>query len=264
MDIEIKRSVELVEADSSGQLPPLRIHHLLFWAAAAAVLLTCQLALIDFYDTHNRTAAARRNSVGLMIQWAIWSIVLSGDLMITFVLAIWASRGYRTQYQPGEWMATFTSVTSIAGLLNNWYTLSLLNSGVGTDWNPSSWKHWPAVGLLLLTAAWIATFAYLALRSSEPRRWRVVYCVLALDGCIDAVISAIGLAEFDRFELTTLERIETISAWSYFTSTSLILAASIVGAVVDYRHELPRRWSHCLGLILLAASSVLAFASAFH
>jgi hypothetical protein len=184
------------------------------------------------------------------------AVIFAGN--VTVLLAVLACKFKRrhSRMEPGEWIAIVGALLSLAALLQAWHALYGYTSVKRSECDPLSWSYWPSIFVTLLTATWAAIFLYLAARSSNPRRWRAVFALIAVRLGFGTAILAVVFVSGSWLKADLLE-ILAVDGWMEIIFAGVGLPAIGTNAFLDYRQSIAHRWMHWLGILLYAASSGL-------
>ncbi len=227
-------------AARKSDLPPLRVHHLFYFLAVAAVAAATHRGVRPFAGPQplTRELAEMTYWLGAALGVSLWALG-----------AFWCTRGWRFLRQPGPWLVAAAVVETgyLARLAKALETLLLGHPGplaaeLRDHWYAHTWSLAPLaiVGLLLIGVAVLPSRV-----TAFGPLWRVLVILVGVQllACVFVGPWTTDLGRWQGWRLST---------WHTRSRGAVALAA----AAVVHDHVLVRRrrhWSHSLSVALWIA-----------
>jgi hypothetical protein len=212
-----RRDPDSQDSRSAAQAdpPPLRIHHLLVWMAATAVLISVSL----WFDRTARNGPAIENKV-VIASLTLCAITIAGALTFTLVGTYWRNNGYPFPSRPGEWLLCVLAYSAMAMTVA--FIGIFIAFGIAHDLLAI---YYPVAGLALLTY-WVRMILQGRAHFADTGPWRWVFGSLML-----------------------LPLVYLTTTWPIVIFLACLLWASIN----DLQRKTARGWVHWLGVTLSIA-----------
>jgi hypothetical protein len=218
------------DAAQSGQLPPLRVHHMLLWMAVTAVMLAGARLVARYLAEMESLADAPMVAVGVVA----CLIFASGCIVITFLW--WRRRQECTLEEPGQRFAEDVAVntTLVAAMLL--LALIAINRA--------------AVLVLIIGVAGNIPLN-IVLGNSLAAPWRHVFYLKAAQWAGATMLLAGQDQNSDRLHFLPI----------IFVATGVVLIVpQFIGIYMERRRKLSRQWTHWFGLVAHLAINFMSVA----
>jgi hypothetical protein len=199
--------------------PPLRIHHLMIWTAAAAVLISGSM----WFERTMRNGPPIENKI-VIASLVLLAIAISGALVFTFFGIYWNDRGYPFPGRPGEmllWILAHTTIGLTAAFLGVFVVFAISDDLLSI--------YYPVAGLALLIY-WFWINGRGMSRHADSMRWRFVFASLVLTSIASILFQTVWLMV-------------------------VFLLCMLRAAADDEHRKIARGWLHWLGVILAFATT---------
>jgi hypothetical protein len=225
---------------AAAPFPKLRLHHLLLLAAITAGYASYDHALNAFIRSKHPSIGPRHATLMDAVNSAIEIVALSGMLHIAGI-SIWHSwRSRRSNWQAGQWLATFSVLRYLEAVASAFVfddslslKLTLLTNAPG----------------ILFSCLWLIAFSRLALFERYSRSWKFAFGVLALRQAVE--IAGIGTWVYEAIDVDSLNvSDQVLKFFDVYHVFSRVVEWTLVAlaTMMDLRRPKERHWGHWMAV----------------
>lgn len=238
-----------------GQVPPLRVHHLLSWIAVTAAILATERIIGEHLAATMPANGAVEPSLIVGIEAAISYGIAAAAITLAAFTIWWWFQGFDALGQPGQWLPLPAILTPLVWPLSYYkFVAIVVKSNANLEWFWYYGKIPVAIASFVLELAMhglpAVVFVWCAIRVADTRPWRIYLCAVAARHVFQVahwVFFSLGFSlPYTMMSYTAPYMPHVRSTlWIGWTTIEILALATAVAADVACRR--PRYWTHWAG-----------------
>ena len=238
-----------------GQVPPLRVHHLLTWIAVTAAILATERIIGEHLAATMPANGRVEPPLMVGIEAAISYGIAAAAITLAAFTIWWWFKGFDALGQPGQWLSLPALLSPIVWLLSYYTIFAGIAKGTASmEWPWYYGKIPVAIASFVLELAMhglpAVMFVSCAILIADTRPWRIYLWAVAARHAFLVAHWVFGSLELSfpyavmSYTAPYMPHVRS-TLWIGWTTIEILALATAVAADVACRR--PRYWTHSAG-----------------